>query len=246
MTVAIVLQGDRGYMGTDEMMIEEPPFSTRPGVLRALREQLALAPLVRSAPDASALLVTYGLSADLRRPLGPLSALSAEVLGNQRDYVGDDHANLGDGVALGLDELRVSPPDRRRMLIVIGDGFDGSRDREESRRRLQELRARAAVDHIEVCAIVYKGFESEPATDITALDDGAVTVRSVAEIVHEIHRRLASPTPVVAPTPTCPPPVLPSDANDLPWLERHAELVWGAASAVLGLLIWGRIRRIRS
>ena len=172
--LAVLVSGWEAWMGNDEIVPANDPSRTT-GALAAIRAALDRAQKTGFPDGSKAMVATYDDRARIRLPMGPIASLDARAIGSQRDYDGGIGVELVSGVTLALTELtKVNAG--RRVLVVVGDGSDSNNGAAQA--QLRDLAKRAAEQHIEVHAIVYKTALSSEATVVGLLDPKATTVTS--------------------------------------------------------------------
>lgn len=152
-TLAVVMSGWEIWIGNDKdpRVAADAPERT-PGALDRVIAAFGKADLAHTAPDARAVLVTYGVGAKVRVPLGPVANLTPAAFGTQQDYHGGIGVDLLQGLDLAAQQLEAVPG--RHVLIVLGDGTDTNP--EAARAQLPKLRERLEKLPVEVTAIVYR------------------------------------------------------------------------------------------
>ena len=172
--------GQEVWMGNTSIEPPDSPASFA-GALGAVRAAVTALAGTGVLPAGSAgALVSYADTAETVQPLGALTTRAAAV-GTERTY----HRRLGsvllDGSGIGVDLLARSPQ-RRRVLLVLGDGNDNTGDDLIRSRRIAELRARAAPAGVVITGVVRKGaLSNEDVSQIEALTSRLHTVAAVAE-----------------------------------------------------------------
>lgn len=194
--LAIVLHGQEVWMGNTSI---EPPDSPAAyaGALASVRAAVEDLASSRQLPVGSqGALIRYADTVRLVHPLGGLEALPAAV-GSEHDY----HRRLGaamlDGVSAGV-EVLAGAPQRRRVLLVLGDGNDVSAAAAPRIARLQERAARAG---IVITGVVWKGaLSDESVTQLADLTSRLRTVTDVADLRVEALRLVTDAIAVTAVT----------------------------------------------
>lgn len=179
--IAFVFEGHEMWIGNDKLAIPEDEHY--PGVLEPFKTAFGSVPLTDAPAGSLATVITYGETAAVRHPMGPIEALTGAAFGEQKDYAGVIDRDLVGGVTLGIDEL-AKTKDARRVLVVIGDGTDTNADKAKA--ALAALAERATKENVQLASFIYKGALSSPANPISALDPSARTVSSVDNIASEL------------------------------------------------------------
>jgi hypothetical protein len=182
LAIALVINGQEIWIGNEDVEPEDAKKS--PGVLKNLEAAIDKLELGKAGPPGSqGVVISYSTGADIKLPMGPLSAITGGALGGQKDYYGKIGTDMVQGITLGLAKLK-EVSTARKALIVVGDGSDTNND--AAKGQLAELKKQASADHIQMFAIVYKSSVSPDNTVITTLIPGVKTVGSVDGIAAEM------------------------------------------------------------
>jgi hypothetical protein len=135
--LALVYCGQMIWIGDEDYQADFPSG----GALKTMEAAIDRADLAKQFPPGSlATAISYSTGVTVELPMGPIDRLSGRVLGNEKHYQDRIGSDLVLGVRAGLDALeQVHVP--RRLMIVIGDGWDT--DGEQGKIELGELRDRA-------------------------------------------------------------------------------------------------------
>ena len=185
--VAVVFNGQEIWIGNEGL---EPPDSPAayPGAYDGMRASLTLLATSRLLPTRSVgTLISYADATRTLIPLGPIAALGGAGFGDRGTYCRALGTELVDGVTQGIAALEVVRQ-RRRVLLVFGDGNDTSED--TARPRFAQLAERARRHGIEVAAIVYKGALSAESTSVGALTPRLHVVSAQRSLPLELERVL--------------------------------------------------------
>ncbi|HEU0029723.1 MAG TPA: hypothetical protein VFQ53_03750 [Kofleriaceae bacterium] len=126
--LAIVYCGWEIWIGNDDY-IPEWDASHYPGALHALKSAFDTVPWSRIAPPASsAVVIRYDDHATIVTPRRPIQELRGAMLGSQQQYSGTTGHELARGIELAVVQL-TAMPQRKKILLVIGDGIDTRVDR---------------------------------------------------------------------------------------------------------------------
>nr|HEX4317390.1 FHA domain-containing protein [Kofleriaceae bacterium] len=186
--IAIVMNSWEMWVGNDDYIAADDPDpaklqSRTPGALKAVEQAIDGAKLGDAGPAGSVgLVVTYGDKPMLRVPAEPLAALTGGQLGVQHDYYGVHGVEMVAGIDLALSKLHDITA-ARKVLIVLCDGHDANDD--TARGTLKQLKSRAATDHVQTFAIIYKTALSDvtsPGNVITQMIPTATTVNTADAI----------------------------------------------------------------
>ena len=100
--VAFVFNGQEVWIGNDDIEPEESPARFL-GILKNLKAALQTVPFATAGPPGSkGVLIVYGDKAEVRVPMGPLSAINSEALGTQKDYYRKTGTAMVEGINLAL------------------------------------------------------------------------------------------------------------------------------------------------
>ena len=177
--VMFVVQGGEIYAGNDELIAEDDP-SRYLGILKALEGALNAVDLAHELPRGSKVgIVTYDSAARIKAPLHAATDFSGLELGTQKDDYGTVGTELVPGVQVGLAALKETSA-THRVMFIIGDGNDTNNEAAKS--QLASAKRTAAMAHVEVHAIIYKGPLSEASSVVTSLDGRATTANSAESI----------------------------------------------------------------
>ncbi|HKA87186.1 MAG TPA: FHA domain-containing protein [Haliangiales bacterium] len=124
LAIVVLVQGNVRWMGDpkpepQEGQTEAPPEI--PGYFDLVKPAIDAFGKVRSK-NTKAALYTYGVKADVKSPMGNISGLNGDALGQQSDYAKINTKSLRTGLQTARTELSSQPG--RRVLVVIGDGND--------------------------------------------------------------------------------------------------------------------------
>lgn len=181
--IALVFNGQEIWIGNDDIEPEEST-SRYLGILKGLKTALQEVPFSTAGPAGSkGILISYSDKPEIKVPMGPLGAITAESLGTQKDYYRKLGTSMVEGITLALAELG-SVTASRKALIVVCDGNDSSP--ETAKAALQNLKKQAAGDKIQTFAIIYKGQMSDAANLITTMIPNAQTVTNAEGIAAAI------------------------------------------------------------
>lgn len=182
--IALVYSGWELWIGDNELDVTPPRYA---GALKQLAAALDEAPFARIAPPGSEIVaIEYSSGARVVAKLGELDAFRGAALGMQasyRDRIGND---LGDGIALAIEELGKAKAERR-AIVVLGDG--GDTDEGTARERLRLLRERAQLARIAMReAIVLRSSISSSAVVVGAFADAPIDIRAAGELRAALQR----------------------------------------------------------
>ncbi len=104
--------------------------------------------------SGDAAVVTYDHTVDVRQEFTS-DADAVEKAFQQLPCQGED-AHLTDGVFRSLDMLKTRPPERRRVIVILGDGLDATGEN----RRNQAL-AEAQLANVSIYSVQLSGFKSQ-------------------------------------------------------------------------------------
>lgn len=181
--IALVINGSETWIGNDDIEPEESP-SRYLGVLKGLKTALQNVPFATAGPAGSlGVLITYGDTAEVKLPTGPLASLTGEALGTQKDYYKKTGNAMVQGIDRALAELH-SVQASRKAMIVVCDGNDTNND--AAKAQLKTFKDQAKKDGIDTFAIIYKGQLSDQANTITAMIQSPKTVNSAEDIATSI------------------------------------------------------------
>lgn len=171
--IAIVMLGWEQWIGNDTYLPASDPTRVK-GVLDPLRAALDKLDLKGATPAGSlGMVVTYGMTAKIRLPMGPIDKLRGAALGTQKDYHREASFELMKGMELALAELdKAKTP--RKVMLVLTDGNDTNND--AAKGKLSTLKKLAWRDRVEILAIVYKAADSGPEDLVASLTPWASTV----------------------------------------------------------------------
>lgn len=174
--IAIVMLGWEQWIGNDSYLPASDPTRTK-GVLDPLRAALDKLDLKGATPAGSlGMVVTYGMTAKIRLPMGPIEKLRGAALGTQKDYHREASFELAKGMELALAELgKATTP--RKVLLVLTDGNDTNPDAMKA--KLTTLKRQAQGDRVEISAIVYKAADSGPGNLVAGLTPRVSTVTTL-------------------------------------------------------------------
>lgn len=161
LAVAIVMLGRESWIGNDREVpyLEAADPTRRSGVLIELRNTFDRLNFFKEAgpPGSLGMIITYGDRVDIRRPMGPLSAMSGHDFGSQIRYAGNTGNEMVIAIRTAVDELRWTAADRK-VLIVLSDSTDTNP--ETARLVLPQLKQQALDARIETFAVVAKAPDS--------------------------------------------------------------------------------------
>jgi hypothetical protein len=187
--IALVINGQEIGIGNDDIP-EVAEGAKYVGVLKGLKTALQNVPFSTAGPAGSlGVLVTYGDKADIKVPMGPLSNLTSEALGTQKDYYQQSGTAMVQGIQAALTELHKVQTAQKAMIIVC-DGNDTNNTAAVG--QLAALKKQALADHIQTFAIIYKGQLSDPANVISTMIPAPKTVNSADDIATMIKAILAA------------------------------------------------------
>lgn len=174
--IAILMLGWEQWIGNDTYLPESDPTRVK-GVLNPLRAALDKLDLKGATPAGSlGMVVTYGMTAKVRLPMGPIDKLRGAALGTQKDYHREASFELVKGMELALAELgKATTP--RKVLLFLTDGNDTNND--AAKGKLSTLRKVAWGDRVELAAIVYKAADSGPGNLVAGLTPRVSTVTTL-------------------------------------------------------------------
>jgi len=169
LALALVINGNEIWMGNDDYIPEDDP-ARHLGVLKGLKQGLQSVPFATAGPAGSkGVLITYGDKAEMRVPMGPLSNITGEALGSQKDYYKKTGTALVQGIELALANEEAHAVER---LPVSAD------------------RVRHA-DKVQTFAIMYKGELSDPGNVVSIMIPTASTTPSADGITSALTAILA-------------------------------------------------------
>lgn len=181
--IAFVFNGQEIWIGNDKVLPEDDP-SRYPGILEPMKTALQTVPFAQAGPAGSkGVLIVYGEKAEVRVPMGPLTNITAEALGTQKDYFKKSGYSMVQGISAAIAELH-NVTTSRKALIVVSDGNDSNADTVKG--ELTNLKKLAAQEKIQTFAIIYKGPLSDARNDITTMIPTATTVDSAEAIANAI------------------------------------------------------------
>jgi len=181
--VAFVFNGQEVWIGNDDYEPEDSPARYL-GILKNLKTALQTVPWAKAGPAGSkGVLISYGDKAEIKVPMGPLTAINSEALGTQKDYNKKFGTAMVEGINLALAELH-NVTTARKALVVVCDGNDTNP--EAAKAQLLNLKKQAAADKIQTFAIIYKGQLSEPGNIVTTMIPNATTVDNAEGIATAI------------------------------------------------------------
>jgi hypothetical protein len=192
LAVAIVMLGWEQWIGNTSYIPEDDP-SRMEGVLKPLKEAMTSLKFKEAGPPGSVgMVITYGTTATIKHQMQPLEKLTAEALGNEKDYGGDAAFELVKGIELALTELN-KVPNPTKVLIIITDGNDSSKAA-EAKARLQELKKQAKSSRVQVEAIIYKAKDSGENNYLLGVFSSttASTVGQIAVLLNGVLQRIAN------------------------------------------------------
>ncbi len=172
LALALVINGQEVWIGNDEITAEDAP-DRHTGILKGLKQGLQSVPFATAGPEGSkGVLITYGDKPEIRVPMGPLSNITGEALGSQKDYYRKTGTAMVQGIELALAELHKVTA-AQKVLVVVCDGNDT--DNGNAKAQLLNLKKQAAQDKIQSFAIMYKGEMSDPGNVISVMIPTAST-----------------------------------------------------------------------
>ncbi len=181
--IALVFNGQEIWIGNDDLEAEDSPARYL-GILKSLKTALQEVPFATAGPEGSkGILISYADKPEIKVPMGPLGAITAESLGTQKDYQKKIGTVMVEGISFALGELSAVTASRK-ALIVVCDGNDSSPD--TAKAKLLDLKKQAASDKVQTFAIIYKGQLSDPANLVTTMIPNATTVTNAEGIAAAI------------------------------------------------------------
>lgn len=190
LALAVVMLGWEMWIGNETYRPEDDPTRV-PGALKAVQRAIDKLDLKAAGPPGSVgVVITYGTTAQVRLPMGPLGKLTGRALGSQQDYKNQTGLELVKGIELALAELR-KVTSSRKALIVLTDGEDSNIAAAKS--SLPALKKQARADGVQAFAIVYKAADSGPNNVIpqfTAQVATATTAENIEPALGQIMKRL--------------------------------------------------------
>ena len=188
LALALVINGNEIWMGNDDYIPEDDP-ARHLGVLKGLKQGLQSVPFATAGPAGSkGVLITYGDKAEMRVPMGPLSNITGEALGSQKDYYKKTGTALVQGIELALAKLHEVTASQK-VLVVVCDGNDT--DNGNAKGQLLNLKKQAIADKVQTFAIMYKGELSDPGNVISIMIPTASTTPSADGITSALTAILA-------------------------------------------------------
>lgn len=191
LALAVVMLGWEMWIGNETYRPENDPTRV-PGALTSVQRAIDKLDLKAAGPPGSVgVLITYGNTAQVRLPMGPLGMLSGRALGSQKDYRNQTGHELVKGIELALAELR-KVTSSRKALIVLTDGEDTNSA--TAKTRLAPLKKQAQAESVQTFAIVYKAADSGPNNvmlHFTAQMAAATTAENIEPALGAILKRLA-------------------------------------------------------
>lgn len=140
LSLVVIVQGDENWIGNETYNQENPLLGAYRGVGPALDALAAMGP-----PGSKAMLLTYSSDPGVRPALAmsPIKELGASALGSQEGF----KDAIGSPLETALKEaynILAKEGDRRKVLVVIGDGHGQSeqtsaKDIKDEAKRLQDL-----------------------------------------------------------------------------------------------------------
>lgn len=176
--IAVVYSGWEIWIGNEDHIPADDP-TRRKGALKPIKAAFVKVDLAKKTPKAIGALYTYAEKVVIRVPMGPITQLTGNAFGPQKDYFGATGVELVAGVRLGLAELaRVSA--KKKYLLVLGDGTDTNP--ETAPKQLEKLRS----PDVEVIAIVYKADLSAETTVLSSLTANVKTITTFDQLTKEL------------------------------------------------------------
>jgi hypothetical protein len=153
-----------------------------------LKRALTTSDLAKAAPPGTVgVLISYGVGAAARVPMGPIAAITAFALGSQLEYRKNLTSDLVYGVTLAADELdRVVA--QKKVILIVGDGSETNVG--DGPARIAELKARLHVSTVGVSAVSYAPFIPPEQNLFPLLTEDTIAVDSAEAFVTELTRRL--------------------------------------------------------
>ena len=175
LALALVVNGSEAWMGNEDVVASDSPDLV-PGVLKGLKQGLQSVPFASAGPAGSkGVLITFGDKPEIRVPMGPLTNITGEALGSQKDYFKKTGNAMVQGIDLALAELHKVTA-AQKVLVVVCDGNDT--DNANAKGQLLNLKKQAAADRVQTFAIMYKGTISDPGNVISIMIPTAQTTPS--------------------------------------------------------------------
>ena len=171
--VVLLLEGHELFIGNTSYT--EDPDSQYPGVLQKLVPMVNLLPKI-GPPGSLGAIVIYHQGAEVKLPMGPLTNLTGDKLGQEKDYQGKVTRDLVTGVNAAITELR-KVTTSRKALIIVGDGADTNID--AAKAQLQTLRKQCEQDRIELYGLNYNANIGDELTAVKSLVPDVQIVQSI-------------------------------------------------------------------
>jgi len=171
--VAVVFNGQEIWVGNEEFESDENAKYN--GALHAVAAAFdGHPPSAVFAPGTVGAVISYDTGASVRVPMGPISNLTGNAFGQQKDYRSKIGTDLVQGITLGLNELEKAKV-TRRVLVVIGDGNDTNN--ELALEAFGQIRDRLVRSHTTIHALIYKSAVSADSEIISKLANDVHKVR---------------------------------------------------------------------
>jgi hypothetical protein len=176
--IAIVMNTSEVWVGNDSLIGEGEPGRYL-GILKGLEQAIDSVKIGDFVPPGSqGVVVTFADKAQVRVKMGPLSNITGNALGTQKEYQGTKGSELVKGIELAMAELH-NVTAARKLMIIICDGADTNND--AAKVALKNDRALAGKDHIQAFGIIYRGQLSDETINVVPNFTGQVTTVSTAE-----------------------------------------------------------------
>jgi hypothetical protein len=231
--LVVLVEGHTMFIGNSTY--EKDPTYVAKGVHRQLGAALDAFRAVGPTGSLGAL-VTYADKAEVRREMGPLTALDATALGVESDYRDNITRDLVAGIETSLGILRAATTPRK-ALIIIGDGADTNIT--TAKERFERLKRECAQDGIALYGIRWVALPGEGPTEIGALMtvETAATADELPAHAQRIADRIRSDGRVSVKPPAK------ADAREESRMWIGAVVAGGLILVIAGLLIARRVVR---
>ncbi|MCX5742645.1 MAG: hypothetical protein NT062_09135 [Proteobacteria bacterium] len=180
--IALLVSGAETWMGNDDLEPADDP-ARYTGALKAIRAALEKTPMTGFPAGSQGAILTYEDTVKTRQRMGPIEAIDAPAMGDQKAYYKTAGSELASGVRAAIGQL-ANVDSGRKVLIILGDGNDTNN--EVAKAQLRDLAKKASALHIEVRAIIWKSALSDEQDVIHELDPTVSTAKTSDELTTQL------------------------------------------------------------